>query len=797
MSVTTSPTSKFVIEDETIPDGFRAVSIDMHLESDPELDGTPISRKQNLLFTSHKAEVDIPFAPSTRGVGYVIDTGWPPTNGGVLALESVGSLELFANETFRTDVGFVSNYTDLVTVNGVENPINDNIPLPSGGLVHISDSGALTYSPRNAFLHLAEGKAAVEQIPYTTEAPSPGVVNYWDDNEVNTDTDWVDQEGGWRTINFDEFPKTNYYTVNPAAVGVDSFLEFSVRNSTISDNTSGAIEVFAWDSELNQIGSRLFSITSTVRENHSVAMLLPEGTAYLALDANNGARMDLRIDSLTALVPAETKYLELTIKGSEDVGPELNSGLSWSGAGWSESNGVFTHTSGSTDPIQATVSGLQAGYIYQYTVSTQNATAGTVKLALGVNEQDWDIATNEPDLVMLRAGSSSETVKIIPSSDFDGEVTNVSLKLIKKHGDSAAALDFIKADGGTGKATLTWKIPTLAKFSDTQTPEKTHTGALEFSGEFGVRENDVINSMRVYDATSTAKRSGVSIKGGNWFEAENVMVIGGYPETAPSWKFQSGFVLCDNGKPTMKAQYYNHCYVDLLMAPMTDNYVTQNSDGFVVNGGVDRFYSRLYMYDCAAEGIPDGGVDQKIVGFINQMGAYGGHRSIRAHSTTHSLVMNSLTKEEENTECAYHMAYAESRANVFNCWHDGDSGIKRVYSQTQLAQLNDKTGVWGDTNALASDEPNNGGLLGLCVLLGYPRYPDFIRVHMTDMDFQISSDGGGSWNTLDLPFTNEQGVIAENRRTFSISAGTYSIRARCKNHDSVGEWEQVDNVVVA
>ena len=303
--------------------------------------------------------------------------------------------------------------------------------------------------------------------------------------------------------------------------------------------------------------------------------------------------------------------------------------------------------------------------------------------------------------------------------------------------------------------------------------------------------------MHVHDATSVAKRAGVSIKGGDWFQADNVMVTGGYPEDQSNWKYQVGFVLCDNGKPTMKAQQFNHCYVDLLMQPMTDNYVTQNSDGFVINGGENRFNSRMYMYDCAADGIPDGCIDQKIVGFVNQMGAYGGHRSIRAHSTTHTLAINTLTTEQEGTECAYHIAYAQGRVNVYNCWYENQDGFRRIHSTEQMRTINDPRGAFSSATALATDDSGNGGYNSFCAILNYPRYEDFIRVHMTDLEFQVSDNGGASWSALELPFTNDQGVIAENRRTFSISAGTYSFRVRCRNHDEVGEWATVDNVVVA
>ncbi len=809
MSVTTSPTSKVVINDPSIPDGLQIVGLDL---ADT---GDQLFRKKPLAFKDGLTEVEIPFAPTTRVVGYQIDNGWPPRMGSVLVSETQGSLELFANETWRTQSNFFRDASQFKSINGVEGPIGDNIVLPSGGLVNVSSDGTLTYSPRNAFNHLAEGEMAVERISYTTENST------WEDdcwtNELVAPHDGGDivfGADGWMSIAYDyegnkitEYPSDLMYALGDNFKTGETYqLSWEVDEIPVEGGYNGSIEFYWYDENKEEIGlvesgwPRIRP--DKEREGLQTGIIIienvPANAKYLYLKTPNGTRFQLRMSESTMIreIPAETKYFEIQIKGSEDVGPELNNGLTWAGAGWSEGESVFTHTAGSTNALEATVSGLTVGHIYQFSLVSQNATAGTVKMALGANEQEWEIETNQPDVVMLRASAETETLRIIPSSDFDGEVTDVSFKWIKKHGDSAASLDFIKGFGGTGEARLEWKIPTVAKFTDTLTPQKEHTGVLNYSDEFGVRENDVIESMWVHDATSVAKRGGVSIKGGDWFQADNVMVTGGYPESESGWKFQVGFVLCDNGKPTMKAQQFNHCYVDLLMAPMTDNYTTQNSDGFVVNGGNDRFDSRLYMYDCAADGIPDACVDQKIVGFINQMGAYGGHRSIRAHSSTHTLAINTLTTEQEGTESAYHIAYASGRVNVYNCWYENQDGLHRIHSVGQMRSLNDPRGAFSEGTAVATNELAQGGLNSFCALRNYPRYPDFIRVHMTDMEFEVSSDGGTTWSTLELPFTSEQGVIAENRRTFSIAAGTYSFRARCKNHNEIGEWSQVDNVVV-
>jgi hypothetical protein len=810
MSVTTSPVSKVVIKDATIPDGLQLVSLDA---AD---DGTSVIRKQPLTFIAGEAEINIPFATTKRVVGYQIDNAWPPQKGSVLALESVGTLELFANETWRTDGGFFLDISELVTVNGKSGPIGDNIALDSGALVNFSSSGSLTYSPRNAFNHLAEGETAIDSIPYTI-APSTWGDEAWDGLATLLEGTSIgnlgDMGDGWYSAGYDENGEN--YTNYPSnllwvlgdnlKVGESYRLHWSVDEATrVEGGYNGAVEVYWMDANgekitpINTSWPRIVANQNNtgVQEGSLSTVPVPEGAVGIYLDTTNGTRLQFKVRSVIREIPAEVFHLDILVKGSEDVGPELNDGLAWAGAGWTETDGTFLHAAGDTSPLEATVTGLMPDHIYQYVVETANATVGTVRLALGDNVQDWDIETNEPDVVTLRAASDTEILKVIPSSDFDGEVSGLSLKYIKKRGTKAADLRFVQGAGGTGQATLTWMIPTAASFTDTQTPQKVHTGELNFSNEFGVRESDVIESMHVHDATSVGKRGGVSIKGGDWFQAENVMVTGGWPEDASSWKYQVGFVLCDNGKPTMKAQMFNHCYVDLLMEPMPDNYVTQNSDGFVINGGNERFNSRMYMYDCAADGIPDGCIDQKLVGFVNQMGAYGGHRSIRAHGSTHTMAINTLTQEQEGTECAYHIGYATGRVNVYNCWYENQDGFRRIHSVSQMRNVIDDRGAFSSSYALATDESAQGGHNSFCPIRNYPRYPDFCRVHMTDMEFEMSNDGGATWSELTLPFTNDQGVIAENRRTFAIAAGTYSFRARCRNHDFIGAWSQVDDVVV-
>jgi hypothetical protein len=82
------------------------------------------------------------------------------------------------------------------------------------------------------------------------------------------------------------------------------------------------------------------------------------------------------------------------------------------------------------------------------------------------------------------------------------------------------------------------------------------------------------------------------------------------------------------------------------------------------------------------------------------------------------------------------------------------------------------------------------------VLKTYPTLNDLNRAEMTDMEFEVSSNAGADWQTLDVPNAGLPGVVGCFKRSLSFSSGTYKIRARCLNGALIGNWSNEITITI-
>lgn len=92
--------------------------------------------------------------------------------------------------------------------------------------------------------------------------------------------------------------------------------------------------------------------------------------------------------------------------------------------------------------------------------------------------------------------------------------------------------------------------------------------------------------------------------------------------------------------------------------------------------------------------------------------------------------------------------------------------------------------------------PLAGNQNSIEILKTYPTLNDLNRFAMTDMQFEVSSNGGSTWSSLDVPNVGLPGVIGVFRRTLSFSSGTYQIRCRCLNGALTGAWSNTISITV-
>ncbi len=111
------------------------------------------------------------------------------------------------------------------------------------------------------------------------------------------------------------------------------------------------------------------------------------------------------------------------------------SGWTDSGASWSWSSGTALHTAGSASTLAQAIT-VTAGSTYRIVVTMVGRTAGTIKLEVGgVKLYDYDLVeafSFGPTRTFVAASSGSANIIITPTSDFNGAIDSVSVKLVSQ-----------------------------------------------------------------------------------------------------------------------------------------------------------------------------------------------------------------------------------------------------------------------------------------------------------------------------------------------------------------------------
>lgn len=203
--------------------------------------------------------------------------------------------------------------------------------------------------------------------------------------------------------------------------------------------TKGAI-IFGSASEYDEANSRLGIGTLTpAAKVHSLATTEQMRLGY---DASNYLACTVSSAGVVTLDGTAGRYIITgPASGTATLGAELvgnatfASDLSgWTaGAGWSWSSGGALHTAGSTATLETSVA-VTSGQTYEIVVTISGRTAGSVAVALGaVGVIETGTETNFTasfDSVVVAGASGSVVLAITPTTDFDGRIDDVSLKLV-------------------------------------------------------------------------------------------------------------------------------------------------------------------------------------------------------------------------------------------------------------------------------------------------------------------------------------------------------------------------------
>lgn len=421
--------------------------------------------------------------------------------------------------------------------------------------------------------------------------------------------------------------------------------------------------------------------------------------------------------------------------------------------------------------------------IYEISVHAENVTAGAIVPCINGDETilgDESHTVNGRRTWLLRAPANPTTIGI-KGQGFSGGIKDAYLRQLMR--TEPAATPFIKSFTKTGDNTalINWQIPPVARLSDTITANKTKSGELAYSAKFGYRDTSGEGDFLFTDTYSTARRSALSLRGGNTCEVYNHSVVGGYPDDGENATWQTGFQNGLNGGPYFELTQIAYMDADLQLDSNKGWYggPTHNSDCIVINGSLNEasMRSRTSVIGADIKNSSDGVIDCKQYAQYNYSTLTGGYKPLRAHASGLSIACNLDLVQGEDSRYAIGPTYSRSYVALWNCAFDGIP----VESKAKAESIKKTEGHYAGRGQLGEYTS------AIHILHSYPTLDDLSRIAATDMEFQINTDSAG-WQFLEVSNTSVHNFRGKLKREVSLSAGTHEIRCRCRNGASVGSW---------
>jgi hypothetical protein len=120
------------------------------------------------------------------------------------------------------------------------------------------------------------------------------------------------------------------------------------------------------------------------------------------------------------------------VSGATPLADDCTSTTGWTlGAGWTHDTGEFDHASG-TAALDRALSGLTAGVRYRVRFLVGNRSAGSLAVSLLTASDEagaLSVSANGEYVVGFTAGSTTDTLRFVPTSDFDGSVQDVRVEV--------------------------------------------------------------------------------------------------------------------------------------------------------------------------------------------------------------------------------------------------------------------------------------------------------------------------------------------------------------------------------
>ena len=468
---------------------------------------------------------------------------------------------------------------------------------------------------------------------------------------------------------------------------------------------------------------------------------------------------------------------------SPEVGAKVIQPDAFIGSGWSKSGGNY-YANSTSNPLSASYN-FEEGEVYQISLKLVDIESGSVTPKIGSAVGQYSHSLEGTEVWLIRAPANATQVQIT-ASGYKGNVQNIYVRKLLR--TETPAVPELSATVNGNDVNLMFDVLPVTRLKDLYTADIYLSGVLEQNERDGHRSNNPTAHYLAENVVVRNRRNGINLRGAESLEVYKMDFIGGYEGNQETWQTA---VTGDLYGPFVKEQQLHFCDVDLLLDSNFGNYNSRfgNSDCFVVNGayhGEDAFKYSVNIYGCDLKNGSDAVTDLKKRSEINHSRYEGACKMLRTHSKGSATVANTEFVRTSGVREVFSPSHSSPYIEIWNCAVDG----VRCVSTDQLQNQPKGFGTY------STYSPVRIRAKLVHVLKTYPTMKDLCRAAMTDMEFEVSSDGGSNWSPLSVPNTGLPGVVGCFKRTLNFSSGTYQIRCRCLNGALVGAWSNIVSITV-
>lgn len=476
---------------------------------------------------------------------------------------------------------------------------------------------------------------------------------------------------------------------------------------------------------------------------------------------------------------------QFEIHASPEVGAKVVQPDGFSGSGWSKSGGNY-YASGTNNPLTANYN-FEESEVYQISLKLVDKISGSVTPKIGSVVGQYSHSIEGTEVWLIRAPVNATQIQIT-ASGFKGNVQNIYVRKLLR--TEVPAVPTLSGTVSGSNVELKWRVSPISLLRNLYTPDVyVSNQELDNDSQSGFYSRDETKSYLLENVWSTGKRKGISLYGAESLEVDGFTCTGGY--TGPSDTWIVGIVADVHG-PWVKNQQLGNLEIDLGLASNFGDYDSThgNSDAIVINGaysGANSYKYSANIYNADLRNGSDSVTDFKKYIEVNHAHYEGACKMVRVHKHGKALLANSEFIQGYGTREVFSVQHSPAIIEVWNCSIEGIRCIN-------VSQLNAQK---KDSNYFYEGRGTLGGNRGAIeVLKTYPTLNDLNRFAMTDMQFEVSSNGGSTWSTLNVPNVGLPGVIGAFKRILSFSSGTYQIRCRCLNGALVGAWSNTISITI-